>query len=232
MTKLSDLVATVRERTDKVNSQFVTDPELVSWLNSSLAELYDLLATTYEDYQLSVSTPIVVAGGSSFPLPADFYKLRGVDREIGSRWVTLFPYSMQQRNRFAFPFVNVAYGYLDIFYRLQGNVVQLIPTQNASAVYQLWYTAKFAPLASGDDLPSYLDTNAWHEYAVADCCAKVKVKEDLDPSIFLVQKQALGKRIVDSARPRDAGPPKHAEDTRDNNQFWPGGYGRGGGGWL
>ena len=52
---LTQLIAAVRQRADFVNSQFVTDAELTSYINQSYFELYDLLIQKYGD-RLGIQT--------------------------------------------------------------------------------------------------------------------------------------------------------------------------------
>jgi hypothetical protein len=93
---LSDLRTLVRQRADQENSQFVTDEELRQYINRGYAELYDLLVTnaTSEDYFLNSSTVTLVSGTQTYDLPADFYKLRGVDLNMGSDTFPLRRYNI------------------------------------------------------------------------------------------------------------------------------------------
>ena len=40
---LADLILRCRQRADMINTQFVTDSEITSYLNESLGERYDLI---------------------------------------------------------------------------------------------------------------------------------------------------------------------------------------------
>jgi len=63
-TTLGTIRTTVRQRTDKVNSQFVTDPELNGYINSSIQELYDLLIGAYgEDYFSQIPPFLITTDG-------------------------------------------------------------------------------------------------------------------------------------------------------------------------
>jgi len=63
-TNLSGIRTTVRQRTDKVNSQFVTDVELNGFINSSIQELYDLLIGAYgEDYFSQIPPYLITTDG-------------------------------------------------------------------------------------------------------------------------------------------------------------------------
>ena len=46
---LNDLRLKARQRSDQVNSQFVTDSELDGYVNNSYSELYDIIVSRYDD---------------------------------------------------------------------------------------------------------------------------------------------------------------------------------------
>ena len=110
-----------RERADRVNSNFVTDAELNTYINQSAYELYDLLTTVYEDYYAAPPITIPTNGSSNqYDLPngvnysgaRPFYKLLGVDMgltTVGNAWVTLHKFNFVSRNRYVFPNVNSTY---------------------------------------------------------------------------------------------------------------------------
>jgi hypothetical protein len=133
---LSDLRTLVRQRADQENSQFVTDEELRQYINRGYAELYDLLVTnaTSEDYFLNSSTVTLVSGTQTYDLPADFYKLRGVDLNMGSDSFPLRRYNFPQRDvgsRYSVP-----YRYR---YHVQGSSLRLTPSPSTNDTLTVWY---------------------------------------------------------------------------------------------
>ena len=94
---LSELKQRARERADMVNSKFISDPELVAYINDSASELYDLLVRTYEDYYIN-STEVTITSGQDITIPVDFYKLLGLDIKEGSKWSQLERFQFNQRN--------------------------------------------------------------------------------------------------------------------------------------
>ena len=67
---LSTLRTLSRQRADMENSQFITDTEMLRYINRGYAELYDLLVTAAnsEDYFLKDSTVQLVSGTKSYDL--------------------------------------------------------------------------------------------------------------------------------------------------------------------
>lgn len=220
-TSILDLILAVRQRTNTENSQFVTDAELTSYITNSLAEMDDLLVSRYEDYKLSnVINTLPINGAdatNAFPLPADFLKLRGFEYSVdGTHWITLKRFNFQMRNNGSYGFAISPYGRSSATYRIEGDNIIVMPQDQSAGQYQLWYTPEFEliDVGNGPSLPSYMDVQAWHEYATVDTSIKVLQKQNLDPSIFMAQKEALKDRILSAASNRDAGSPKKIANTR------------------
>lgn len=131
---LDDIISAAKQRSDMVNSTFVTDAEWQSYVNFSYAELYDLLIQSYgNDYFVASPSYTFSTDGTNdhYALPSDFYKLLGVDSLVNGNTqtpITLTPFAFQERNQFALPGLPVAYGAIVPKYRLNGNTLWLIPT--------------------------------------------------------------------------------------------------------
>ena len=118
------------------NSQFVTDTELLRYLNRAYAELYDLIVTeaNADDYFLNSSTFTLVSGTKAYDLPADFYKSRGLDLTVGSDSMPIRRYNFSQRN------VGSRFQTARNFrYHIQGNSIYINPKPSSSDTMTLWY---------------------------------------------------------------------------------------------
>jgi hypothetical protein len=211
------------------NDYSVTDQELTTYANNSLAELDDIMITDYEDYRLDSFQSILPEDGQSniIPIPSNFYKLRGVDYQInqiqnGIYWLTLQQFQFPERNRQRNGLTNVLIPYRTaLCYRLSNAGVMIMPQIEAGGTYQIWYTPKYIPLVNlTDALCIQMDTQAWVEYSVVDCCIKVFNKLNLDPTGFFAEKAALLLRIRNAAKNRAAAAPKRVSNVRfDDNEF-------------
>lgn len=208
------------------NNYFVSDAELTTYINNSLGELDDILVTDYEDYRLDTFLSILPSDGTSniIPIPSNLYKLRGVDYQTnsgaeGTYWLTLFPFQLPERNRQRSGLTNILVPYrTGLSYRISGAGIVIMPQVQAGGTYQVWFTPKFVPLVIGTDtLIIQMDTQAWIEYAVVDCCIKILNKQNMDPSGFLAEKGALLMRIRNAAKNRDSAGPKRVANTRFND---------------
>ena len=132
---LNTLRDEARQHADQVNSEFVTDAELNGYLNNSWSELYDILVSKYQDDYFLTSTSITVTSGTStYSLPSDFYKARGVDLNINTNQNTpLQRYTFADRTRDSL----VRYA-RDVKYRIQANNIVFAPSPSNNTA-TLWY---------------------------------------------------------------------------------------------
>lgn len=230
---LTMLINAVRQRADMVNSQFCTDAELTSYINQSYFELYDLLVSRYGDnYYVVTPPPSFQTDGTTFqyPLPADFYKLLGVDLALAPNldsFITIKPFMFADRNRYSVPNFQSFYGVTNLRYRLNGNNLWLTPIPAANQTIRLWYIPRMATLAAPSDTADGI--SGWTEYIIVDAAMKALNKEESDCSVLMADKAGLIARIEAAAENRDAGSPPKVADTMYNDFFWPTGSGNGDG---
>jgi len=209
-----------RQRADMTTSDFIEDDELRGYINASIAELYDLMVSAYgSDYFLSNSTFTTVSGTLDYALPADFYKLMGVDVNInGNDWFSVRPFNFNERNRNQ----DVSWGLLTgptIRYRVMGNNLKFSPAPDSNYTTRVWYIPKATLLVA--DVDVFDDLNQWSEYVVCDAAIKMMQKEESDVSVLMAQKAELKRRIEVMAESRDAGQPASVSDIyAENNEYW------------
>lgn len=246
---LTQLIAAVRQRADFVNSQFVTDAELTSYINQSYFELYDLLIQKYGD-NYYVADPAVFAtdgstqqytlpngtlstftngrtGATGYAAPA-IYKLLGVDLELANQsdsFVTIMPFNFSDRNRYAVPNFQSFYGVTNLRYRLNGDYLWLTPIPQSGQQIQLWYAPRLTQLSSGSDTADGI--SGWTEYIIVDAAIKALAKEESDVSVFMAQKQGLIQRIEAAGENRDAANPATIADHMTSDMWFPTGSGSG-----
>jgi len=205
-TTLTQFRTRVRERANMEGSQFVTDTELTGYINSSASELYDLLVSRFADYYLS-DTAVTVTTGSSIPLPVNFYKLRGLDLDLGGGdYQTLRQFNFNERNKATDDLRVLQRGVSQLRYRVQGNTISLTPADQATNRYRIWFVPLMPLLVANAD--SFDGVNGWEEYVVVDAAIKCLQKEESSTTDLERQKGALIKRIEAMAADRDAGEPQ------------------------
>ena len=217
---LADLRLRSKQRADRETSNFIETDELNFLINGSVAELHDLLvAAGSADYSIQDTTFTTVANVDNYPLPANFYKMKGVDAQITSdKWYSMRPFNFNERNRNN----DVTWGLINgpnIRYRLLGDNIKFSPAPEAPYAIRLWYTPT-APILV-NDTDTLKDLNFYAEYVIVDVAIKYLQKEESDVSILMQQKAELKRRIEIMANNRDEGQPESVSDIyAENSDFW------------
>lgn len=213
---LAELKSQARDKADMQNSQFVSDSELVNYINASIAELHDLMVAAFDnDYFVSEYSFQTSADTSSYALPATFYKLRGVDSKIGNdQWFTLQPFNFNERNSKNDMIAYLAYGN-NFRYRLMGSNIVFTPTPKGVFDIKLWYIPLATKLSSDSDVLS--DLNQFAEYVTVDAAIKMVAKEEGDISVLAGQKAELKRRIEVMAQNRNADKSESVTDIYAEN---------------
>lgn len=236
-----------QQKADRVNSNFVTLPEWNSYINLAADELYDLITTVYEDYQVHDPVYFVTTGTTStYPLPdgittftnkagqtitpPPIYKLAGVDLGLNNApngFVTVQKYNFIDRNRYIFPNTSsTIYGVFGLQYRLVGNSIRFIPQPASSQPIGIWYVPRRTQLLEETDTTD--GYNGWTNYIIARAAKYALDKEESDTSKLDAEILYLKQRIEESAPNRDEGQADTVSDIRSVYGFGPNGGGWGG----
>lgn len=214
-----------QQRSDMVDSGFVTTQEWNSYINRSYAELYDILVQVYGDEYYMASPLQFTTDGripSLYPLPEDFYKLMGVDLTISQSqngYVTLQKFMFANRNKYLYGNTpSIAYGFQDLRYRIEGSNISMIPQPQSGQIIQLWYVPKPRTLLADSDILDGI--SGWDEYVIVDVAIKAMQKEESDVSVLMAQKEQLRQRITAAASNRDQGMPESVTDVRGLGGYW------------
>ena len=200
---LSELHTRARYASDMVGNPFIEEAELTQYINDSITELYDLLVGAYgEEYYLTEVTGQATGLTDAYDLPVDFYKLAGVDSNLGasstSDYVPMRKYNLRDRNNGN---LNPSSGWA-VKYRIRGNKIVFTPP-NSSFTYRLLYIPCATALVDMTD--SFDGINGWEEYVVVDAAIKMLQKEESDTSELYRRKRDLMSRIEAMAVNRDTG---------------------------
>jgi hypothetical protein len=208
MITLAELRTQCRERADMVESQFVTDSELDNYINKSIAALHDLLIGAYNEEYFMEQFDFTSTGTITRALPADFYKLRGVDVYSGGYWCSVKRFNFNRRN--AQSFTANLLGLSDLQYRLVGSNIRFNFAPDVGQQFRLFYHP-VAPVLT-DPTDEYDDANQYAEFVIVDVAIKMLNKEESDTQVLVLERQAVEKRIVSMAQNRDANEPESVSD--------------------
>tara|TARA_R100000951_G_scaffold88262_1_gene76266 strand:- start:4001 stop:4645 length:645 start_codon:yes stop_codon:yes gene_type:complete len=201
-------------------STFVSDTEVIGYINVAMAEIHDILVDRYEDYYVS-SQQFTLPADNPGALPNEFYKALGVDFNTGGTTYRLRRFSFQERNVYNSPAM-VAGRVTNTLYAIQGAEIKFIPSPTVSGTATLFFVPEaqqFATSGSGF-MDATVVTKApavafgYEEYVVVDAAIKCLQKEESDVQMLMVQKQQLKERIENAASNRDQGEPTAITDSR------------------
>lgn len=258
---LGELRLRSQQTADRVGSQFVGNSEWNAFIRLAMYELYDLLITSYEDY--NIADPVFintngqtfqyllpnginylggVLGGTS-GLPAQrLYKISGIDLGVNTSnnaWVTIRRFDWVDRNNYVYPnSTSTIYGVYNMRYRPMGNEtftekLMFIPIPAGNQQVRVWYAPVLKSLLADTDLTT-IGYSGWLRYVIARCAKYALDKEeDTDTSKLDAELLFLKTRIEQSASNRDQGMADTISNTRRDGIYGGTGWGDGGanGGW-
>lgn len=213
MATRADLRSAIRLRGDAVNWGGVADADLNSWIDDAHRELHDLVVLAHPDTYTKQDTDKVIDSNGLISLPADFYKVRGID------WVTnpsssfglvaLPRYSFAERNRVG------TFAYHDL-----GGSVKFVPTYYATGkTVRLYYVPTRVALV--DDVTTLdLVLDNYREYIVLECAAKVwEIQELPEQAAPLRARKAELENKLRAMIPRDVGTGEQIPDVTRGRRF-------------
>lgn len=219
---LSELRTRALLRADFVNSSYRTATlggEVDKIINAEWRKAYDLLVMSDGDYALSSYDITTVSGTDAYAVPADFYKLKGVDAYVngsGGSAASMRPFRWHERNRYQY-----GGGWTTaspISYRLRGAYLIYAPKPAGNILTRLWYYPAPTDLtadAQTIDCPSSLDELIVEGVAYALCV------EEGDPERAQMHQARYGELqqlVLTSLAVRDGGPEQAADVYA--NDWW------------
>ena len=159
------------------NDPLVGQSEWEQNVNDGLKELYLAYTKVFTDAYLKSQTFTAIVSGNTIALPSDFFKSRGLDRQVGSKWKPIGLFNWRERN---------TYHNGKRAHRVD-SVIRLDPEflSYAGDVYRMWYYPTPPVLTNvtpgvTDVLDAQMDL--WAEYIVAYAAMRALVKAKLEHS--------------------------------------------------
>ena len=220
---VASLITRVRSLSNRVGSTFVTDAEILAWLDVEYGNLYDMVLKACEGY-VHKSATLAITSAQYVALPTDFYRLLRVEVVNGVHRASL-PRCDPAEIRGNL-MVN---GQLK--YCLMGTDLWFNRTPIISGTMELWYAPTPATLilaeaaedevdsdtvaedeTSIDELESWVQSG-WEELMVMGCVWRINLKAAEDVSGILQAIAITAKGVQSSLVPRDFGEAPHIRDV-------------------
>lgn len=209
---LQQLQQDILLRADMVGTQRIGMPELTRYINQAITELYEQECLSSQDYYLSSWTVNTTNGTDTYPLPADFFWLRGIDINLGGQ--QYFParrFNWEERDAYKLQGTGW-YWDQPVWYDLRGPNIVVLPAPQGT--YQLigWYYPTAPILAGPDD--AFDSVNGWDELIALSGAIKCLVREESWDAVDRLQGQydRVMARVQSMAPKRNAGQPPRITD--------------------
>ncbi len=199
----NDIILAARRRADMEDSTFVSDAEVGSYADDAWLEFWMLITSKFEDFFLKKTT-ITLTIGSSYSLPNDFLKLRGV-RHAGKEFLRRL--DIKELPALAGTVTNARPSHYYVHGDLDETnaLLELVPPPNSAYSMELYYTPIKALLDV--ELGSLRLVALWVEYIKLSVAIKLKDKEESDCSVLIAEREMLLDLITKSMTPLDNAEP-------------------------
>lgn len=222
MATLTSLITRVRLKSDmqlrsgqdEANHR-LTDADATQFIQDANEEVYRLLAKHDPDSYTTSSTFSTTAGTYEYALPADYYKLRGVERREGpEHYVTVQRENWGNRNR------------RGLKYRVRGSNVRFMSDPGGNDTYRVWYIPTPQTLSSGSD--EYSGTPESEALVITKAARMILDRDETDSTHLQAEEARLEQEIMESAQDHDMEQPDTITDvTHDyDDDTWPGDWRR------
>lgn len=214
---------------DQRNSQFIDQEsaaghELIRYANLAYRDLYQQIVAAKEYYFVITSVFNITASLTTYPLPADFYKLAGVDLFLddSGRFLTLTPFMFKERNKFRSGLALSLGPYGQVYkYMLSGNNITFIPQPSQNAQIQLWYTPEPIVITSLSQILAL--PPGGDEYMSLYMACAMLAKEQSDNSQLNGKRLEVLDQLKNTLKDRDEGSASYIIDESSINAgaFYP-----------
>lgn len=195
----AELRTRIRQKTNKENSQFVTNSEIDSMIEEAYATMYNKLVNTNENYFITSTTLTLVNNTHTYALPADFYKLKGVDLDRNGVLYQLSLVPWEHRNKYQA--ISTTYTSLPTEYMFYNNSLRFVPVPNGGYTVTVYYVP--APPKYVSDATTIDGVAGFDKYIVNYCAACIRDKEEKDSSVFMNKAMIALQDMANSISPRD-----------------------------
>ena len=217
---VSELITRVRERSNTERSNFVTDDEIIRYIDQGYTKLYDLIVSKFENYYISDYSFTTTGATQFFDLPNDFYKMVGLDQfqnfsGSGENALTVRPFNFNERNRYN----NILFAVTAAaFYRylIQGSKIKILPAPDAGITFKMWYVP--APVKITTSAQTIDGVSGWEEVVILTAAIQVMNKQELDSSALKREQLEAIDRVITMATERDAALPERVTDLSVVNE--------------
>jgi hypothetical protein len=172
-------------------------------INDAVGEGWDVIVSKWLDYYISTQSISLIAGTDEYSLATDFYKLRVVWIQDGTRWIKLSPASLDAAHEFTGNSVGTKGEYR---YRLTNRKLVLMPVPSSAETLRVYYIPIKTEMSSDSDSVTF-DVPIELKYIIAIAWRDVLDQQNLDPSPAIAKIQQYEQKLRTAADSLDASEP-------------------------
>lgn len=190
------------------DTDFVSDAELLEYVDSAWTRLYALYAKAWPERFQTTQTVTTSSGTATYALPADYLGTISVDCQVGSVYYPLPLIEEYQRNDF-----QTGYSVNPAGYRVIGENLVVIPTPTATLSIRHTYLPTATPITSS---ATTIDGVLGHERLIElDVALRLKAKEEADTAALFAEYMRLREEVEEEATMRSVRTGQTIAITRD-----------------
>lgn len=188
----------------------IDDADANEIVQEEVEALYDLLVGAFDDYNITISGNLTPSAGTdTVDLPADFYKLRGVDWLHNGEWRDLARFELGERNERG-----------TRRYTIRGTKLVIAPASVApSTTVRLLYVPQ-CPTFSDDVTAFGVDFMGFEKRVIHSAAARFLTMEKSDTTKQDRAVSEIDQRIETMRSKRDANRPKQATDRKRDLRYY------------
>ena len=202
--QLADVPPESSSRTDAP----ITDAELNSVVNRSLADLHETIAGVYQDYFTYLHRTKLEARREHTTLPPYFLQLRALYLVDNDERVLCEEFHLDDfTGRDTTDYTNRPK------YRIMGQQIRWLPMPERDFPLEIWMTRAFHQLLNdGDEIDPEIP-EGWERFVVFDVAAYCLAKLERDPAFAMAERERVRRSIEALARNRDNTGPRSVHDS-------------------
>lgn len=210
---VSDVQERVRQRMSLPaysSTTFVTTSEILDLVKQSAQLLSAIIDEAWGGHYFTTSLDMtLIAGTPSYDLPTNFADLIRIAwmKTAGEPFIMLKPASVDDWE----PNPTGWSGGVVPRYRVIGPDIHFYPTPMEAHQLRMHYSTGIFINAASDVINARV---GWDEWLVLDVCAKIQTKLEMDPSVYIAQRERVERMIKQQCSRRDKSRPGQIRDLR------------------
>lgn len=220
---LSDLTAGAKELADMSTtgvSGFVTAAQWRLWVNEGVAELHQLVSTSFEDTFFTIKNFTMAAAALGiYTLPTDFMRMRGLDIETGTNlYREIHRFNWAERNMIGKR--HFSRFHQSLRYRIVSRTTMyMFPVVEAIGTFRMYYAKRYTELTT-DATALQDELQPWWEYPMIVAAIKAVAKQDGDTSDLRERRDIMRADIANAGTNTDENESDTIVDVESEHDGW------------